>query len=78
VDIFDPRFNIEPFARTGPKLIELAFPLGGIGTGCVSLDGRGALIDWEVFASDPKGVVQKTAGGCKRAIQNRQTGTGST
>lgn len=28
---------------------EIAFPLGGIGTGCVSLDGRGGLRDWEIF-----------------------------
>jgi len=30
-------------------LAEIAFPLGGIGTGCVSLGGRGQLRDWEIF-----------------------------
>ena len=27
---------------------EIAFPLGGIGSGCVSLAGNGGLVDWEV------------------------------
>ncbi|MHB0876593.1 MAG: GH116 family glycosyl-hydrolase [Anaerolineae bacterium] len=34
---------------TGERLNEIAFPLGGIGTGCVSLSGRGAPVDWEIF-----------------------------
>lgn len=34
---------------SGDKLNEIAFPLGGIGTGSISLSGRGALIDWEIF-----------------------------
>ncbi|MFW6038931.1 MAG: GH116 family glycosyl-hydrolase [bacterium] len=37
------------FQYTGEHLHEVAFPLGGIGTGCVSLEGRGALRDWEIF-----------------------------
>ncbi|MBE3072190.1 MAG: hypothetical protein IMZ67_04375, partial [Acidobacteria bacterium] len=32
-----------------PHLAQIAFPLGGIGTGTVSLSGRGALRDWEIF-----------------------------
>src|SRR6266478_4916774 len=28
---------------------EVAFPLGGIGTGTVSIGGRGELRDWEIF-----------------------------
>jgi non-lysosomal glucosylceramidase len=48
-----PLFNVEfdqaPYTRVGEKLREIAFPLGGIGTGCVSLDGRGGLRDWEIF-----------------------------
>ena len=35
-----------PRTFAGEYLREIAFPLGGIGTGCVSLDGRGALVDW--------------------------------
>ncbi|MFO7956277.1 MAG: GH116 family glycosyl hydrolase [Candidatus Brocadiia bacterium] len=37
----------EPYS--GEALQEIAFPLGGIGTGCVSLGGRGQLRDWEIF-----------------------------
>jgi uncharacterized protein (DUF608 family) len=34
---------------TGRQLNEIAFPLGGIGTGTISLGGRGDLRDWEIF-----------------------------
>ena len=40
---------------TGPALREVAFPLGGIGTGTVSLGGRGNLRDWEIFNRPAKG-----------------------
>jgi non-lysosomal glucosylceramidase len=40
----------------GPALREVAFPLGGIGTGTVSLGGRGNLRDWEIFNRPGKGV----------------------
>lgn len=43
-----------PLIYEGDELREIAFPLGGLGTGCVSLSGRGALVDWEVF-NRPKG-----------------------
>src|SRR5262249_46615559 len=33
----------------------LTFPLGGIGTGNISLGARGELIDWEIFNSSAKG-----------------------
>jgi uncharacterized protein (DUF608 family) len=36
-------------------LTEIAFPLGGIGTGTVSLGGRGQLRDWEIFNRPGKG-----------------------
>ena len=39
----------------GPYLTEIAFPLGGIGTGTVSLGGRGNLRDWEIFNRPAKG-----------------------
>lgn len=40
-----------PGTRTfrGDELRTIAFPLGGIGTGTISLGGRGNLQDWEVF-----------------------------
>ncbi len=40
---------------TGAALTEVAFPLGGIGTGTVSLGGRGQLRDWEIFNRPGKG-----------------------
>jgi non-lysosomal glucosylceramidase len=40
----------------GDHLNEIAFPLGGIGTGMVSLGGRGNLRDWEIFNRPGKGI----------------------
>src|SRR5215470_6528744 len=40
---------------TGDALKEIAFPLGGIGTGTVSLGGGGQLRDWEIFNRPAKG-----------------------
>jgi non-lysosomal glucosylceramidase len=40
---------------TGESLRDIAFPLGGIGTGSVSLGGRGQLRDWEIFNRPAKG-----------------------
>jgi non-lysosomal glucosylceramidase len=34
---------------TGEHLQRIALPLGGIGTGTVSLGGRGNLTDWEIM-----------------------------
>lgn len=44
-----------PPPRTGRQLDEIAFPLGGIGTGCVSLGGWGQLRDWEIRNRPAKG-----------------------
>ncbi len=41
----------------GAKRKELSFPLGGIGTGCIGLDGCGRLIDWEIFNRPQKKSV---------------------
>jgi uncharacterized protein (DUF608 family) len=41
--------------RLGPEAGAVAFPLGGIGTGNVSLGARGQLRDWELFNSQDKG-----------------------
>jgi hypothetical protein len=46
-----------PYPRkfTGRQLAMLAFPLGGIGAGSISLGGRGQLRDWEIFNRPDKG-----------------------
>ena len=58
-DISQP---LAPLLRRGPQrtfrgtaLQEIAFPIGGIGTGTVSLGGRGQLRDWEIFNRPGKG-----------------------
>ena len=40
---------------SGDMAREVAFPIGGIGTGCVSLSGTGELVDWEIFNRPNKG-----------------------
>ena len=44
-----------PRVFEGRKLNVIAFPLGGIGTGTISLGGRGQLRDWEIFNRPDKG-----------------------
>ena len=44
-----------PNCYEGEALRMLAFPLGGIGTGTISLGGRGNLRDWEIFNRPDKG-----------------------
>ena len=41
----------------GQAVSQIAFPLGGIGTGTVSLGGYGQLRDWEIFNRPSKGRV---------------------
>src|SRR3982750_4863318 len=38
-----------PRTFRGRQLSMIAFPLGGVGAGAVSLGGRGQLRDWEIF-----------------------------
>lgn len=42
-------------------LLRVAMPLGGIGTGAVSLGGRGDLQDWEIVNRPAKGFTPKNA-----------------
>jgi len=46
-----------PRVFTGRQLKMLAFPLGGVGAGAVSLGGRGQLRDWEIFNKPDKGAA---------------------
>lgn len=41
----------------GVKRQEISFPLGGIGSGCIGLDGTGRLRDWEIFNRPAKGSI---------------------
>ena len=43
----------------GEFLDRVKMPLGGIGTGTISLAGNGALVDWEVQGAPNKGYVPK-------------------
>src|SRR5580700_3366688 len=44
-----------PRRFTGPQLKMIAFPLGGVAAGSLSLGGRGQLRDWEIFNRANKG-----------------------
>jgi uncharacterized protein (DUF608 family) len=44
-----------PRVYSGRKLKLLAFPLGGVGAGSISLGGRGQLLDWEIYNRPDKG-----------------------
>ena len=50
------RASIEfPRRFTGRNLALIAFPLGGVAAGSISLGGRGQLRDWEIFNRPDKG-----------------------
>ncbi len=44
-----------PRTYTGAHIQQIAFPLGGIAAGSISLGGRGQLRDWEIFNRPDKG-----------------------
>src|SRR6185503_17380456 len=46
-----------PRTLRGDQLAQVAFPLGGIGTGTISLGGRGELRDWEIFNRPDRGYA---------------------
>ena len=54
-----------PVLRTyeGECLRRVKMPLGGIGTGTISLSGTGALVDWELMGRPDKGFTP-SAGAC--------------
>src|SRR5579863_10006256 len=46
-----------PRVYSGRQLQMIAFPLGGVGAGSISLGGRGQLRDWEIFNRPNKGLA---------------------
>lgn len=44
----------------GASLAKVKMPLGGIGTGTVSLSGRGGLVDWELMNAPAKGFTPRS------------------
>ena len=58
-DFYDKQelYGRKELVYQGEQLKEIAFPLGGIGTGCISLSGRGSLVDWEIFNRPNKGTL---------------------
>jgi len=49
--------RVDTLTYQGEHRTRIAFPLGGIGAGCISLSGRGSLIDWEIFNRPNKGMA---------------------
>lgn len=45
------------FSHQGDNATKVAFPIGGIGTGCISISGEGRLKDWEIFNRPNKNTV---------------------
>src|SRR5687767_7389522 len=39
----------EPIVYSGPNLKNIIFPLGGMGTGSIWLNGSGELVNWQIF-----------------------------
>ena len=64
---------------TGDHLRRIALPLGGIGTGTLTLGGRGNLIDWEMMNTPAKGYTPVLQGlknlGSFFAISAKHEGT---
>jgi len=58
---------------TGPALKEITFPLGGIGTGCITLGGWGQLRDWQIRNRPAVGYAP---GDCFFTLKARAVGAG--
>ncbi len=57
---------------SGRELDEIAFPLGGIGTGTVSLGGWGQLRDWEIMNRPAKGRTMPNAFFAVRVVEGKK------
>src|SRR5216683_1816798 len=56
-----------PRVFTGRQLAQIAFPLGGVAAGSISLGGRGQLRDWEIFNRPDRGASPEYAFAAIRA-----------
>jgi non-lysosomal glucosylceramidase len=68
--------SIDPLHQFGPDAVAVSFPLGGVGTGNVSLGARGDLRDWELEEEPATGNLLPNAafglwlgGGASQAIR---------
>ncbi|MGI5870060.1 MAG: GH116 family glycosyl-hydrolase [Kiritimatiellia bacterium] len=52
----------------GDHLLRVALPMGGIGTGTISLSGRGEIVNWEIMNRANKGVVGDECQGDSRTF----------
>lgn len=71
---------LDPYAEelrgfSAAALKQIALPLGGIGTGTISLGGRGNLQDWEIFNDPNKGYRPPYTMGWIHCRQGRETTT---
>ena len=60
-------------AYKGSERTEIRFPLGGIGTGCIGLDGTGRFRDWEIFNRPSKDSLNGFSHFGIKAEQNGKT-----
>lgn len=58
--------------HAGPTLNRVALPVGGIGTGTVSVGGRGDLRDWEIINHTSKGFAPKPVFFATTILENGQ------
>ena len=56
---------------SGKNLQEVSFPVGGIGAGCIGIDGSGRLSEWEIFNRPNK---QKDNGSSHFAVRAERNG----
>lgn len=49
--------SVSSFSYKGAQSRVISFPLGGIGSGCIGLNGSGHLVDWEIFNRPAKGSL---------------------
>lgn len=54
---------------------EISFPLGGIGTGSIGIDGAGRFVDWEIFNRPSKGSINPDTAFAVRAVKGDETVT---